>query len=34
MRILVLADIHANWSALSAIREPHDACLVLGDLVE
>jgi putative phosphoesterase len=34
MRILVLADIHANWSALSAIREPHDACFVLGDLVE
>lgn len=34
MRILVLADIHANWLALSAIREPFDACLFLGDLVE
>lgn len=34
MRILVLADIHANWPALSAIQEPFDACLVLGDLVE
>lgn len=34
MRILVLADIHANWSALAAIHESYDACLVLGDLVE
>lgn len=34
MRILLLADIHANWSALSAIREPFDACLILGDIVE
>lgn len=34
MRILVLADIHANWAALSAIRETFDACFVLGDLVE
>lgn len=34
MRILLLADIHANWSALSAIREPFDACFVLGDIVE
>ena len=34
MRILVLADIHANWPALSAIRETFDACLFLGDLVE
>ncbi len=34
MRILVLADIHANWAALSAIHEPFDACFVLGDLVE
>lgn len=34
MRILVLADIHANWPALSAIQETFDACLVLGDLVE
>src|SRR5271169_2783094 len=34
MRILVLADIHANWAALQAINEPHDVCLVLGDLVD
>jgi putative phosphoesterase len=34
MRILILADIHANWAALNAIDEPFDACLVLGDLVD
>jgi putative phosphoesterase len=34
MKILVLADVHANWQALSAIREPFDACLFLGDAVE
>jgi putative phosphoesterase len=34
MRILLLADIHANWPALSAIREPFDVCLFLGDVVE
>jgi putative phosphoesterase len=34
MRILLLADIHSNWPALAAIREPFDACLVLGDLVD
>jgi putative phosphoesterase len=34
MKILVLADIHANWPALSAIRETFDACLFLGDLVD
>jgi putative phosphoesterase len=34
MKILVLADIHANWEALSAIREPFDACLFVGDLVD
>jgi putative phosphoesterase len=34
MRILVLADIHSNWPALAAIREPFDACLFLGDLVD
>ena len=34
MRILVLADIHANWAALQAIREPCDVCLCLGDLVD
>jgi putative phosphoesterase len=34
MRILLLADIHANWPALQAINEPHDTCIVLGDLVD
>lgn len=34
MRILVVADIHANRAALDAIREPFDACLCLGDVVE
>jgi putative phosphoesterase len=34
MRILVLADIHANWPALEAIREPYDVCICLGDLVD
>jgi putative phosphoesterase len=34
MRILVLSDIHANYSALAAIDEPHDVCLMLGDLVD
>ena len=34
MRILLLADIHGNWPALQAIREPHDLCLCLGDLVD
>ena len=34
MRILLLADIHANWAALNAITEPFDVCLVLGDLVD
>ena len=34
MRILVVSDIHANWAALAAIREPHDVCLCLGDLVD
>ncbi len=34
MRILVIADIHANWPALEAIREPFDVCLCLGDLVD
>jgi predicted phosphodiesterase len=35
MRILLLADIHANWPALQAItNESFDACLVLGDLVD
>jgi putative phosphoesterase len=34
MRILLLSDIHANWPALMAIREPHDLCICLGDLVD
>ena len=35
MRILLIADIHANWAALqSVVAEPHDICLCLGDLVE
>lgn len=34
MRVLLLADIHGNRAALEAISEPHDLCLVLGDLVD
>jgi putative phosphoesterase len=34
MKILLLADIHANWPALQAVTEPHDVCLFLGDLVD
>lgn len=34
MKILVIADVHANWPALAAIREEFDACLCLGDLVD
>lgn len=34
MRILVIADVHANWPALQAIQEPYDVCLCVGDLVE
>ena len=34
MRILLVADIHSNWPALAAIREPYDVCLFLGDLVD
>lgn len=34
MRILVVSDIHANSAALSAINEPFDVCLSLGDLVD
>jgi putative phosphoesterase len=34
MRILLLADIHANWPALEAIQEPYDVCICLGDLVD
>ncbi len=34
MRILVIADIHANWPALLAIQERFDVCLFVGDLVD
>ncbi len=35
MRILLVADVHANWPALQAVaNEPHDVCLCLGDLVD
>jgi len=34
MRILVVADIHGNRAALDAVREPFDACLCLGDIVD
>jgi putative phosphoesterase len=34
MRILLVADIHGNWPALSAIEESYDLCLCLGDLVD
>ncbi len=34
MKILLVADIHSNWPALSAIDENFDVCLFLGDLVD
>jgi putative phosphoesterase len=34
MKVLLLGDIHSNWTALDAIREPFHACLVVGDLVD
>ncbi len=34
MRMLLLADIHSNWPALTAIDEEFDACFFLGDLVD
>ena len=35
MRILLVADIHANWPALQAVAaEKFDVCLCLGDLVD
>jgi putative phosphoesterase len=33
-RILLLADIHANWPALQAVKETYDLCIFLGDLVD
>jgi putative phosphoesterase len=34
MRILIVSDIHANWTALAAIDQRFDVCLCLGDLVD
>lgn len=36
MRILLVADLHANWPALQAVAaaENFDVCLCLGDLVD
>ena len=34
MRLLIVADIHGNRAALEAIREPFDACVCVGDLVD
>ena len=34
MRILVVADIHANWAAVQAVQETYDVCLCVGDLVD
>ena len=34
MKILLLADIHANWPALNAVPDDWDICLFLGDLVD
>ncbi len=34
MRLLVVADLHANRAAVEAVREPYDVCLCLGDLVD
>lgn len=34
MKILLLADIHANWPALAAIDESFDVCLFAGDAVD
>ena len=36
MKVLLLADIHSNWTALQAVAaaETFDLCLVAGDLVD
>jgi len=35
MRILLVSDIHGNRAALEMVlQEPHDVCLMLGDLVD
>lgn len=33
MKLLVISDVHGNWSALQAIREEADAIVCLGDIV-
>jgi len=34
MRILLVADLHANWPAVQAVQEPFDLAICLGDLVD
>lgn len=34
MRLLILADLHANGEAVRAIDEPFDAMVIVGDLVD
>lgn len=34
MKILIISDLHANFEALTAIREDYDELWVLGDLVD
>jgi putative phosphoesterase len=34
MRILLVADIHANWPAVQALQESFDIAVCLGDLVD
>jgi putative phosphoesterase len=34
MRILVISDVHSNWTALQAIDQDFDRCLFIGDLVD
>jgi putative phosphoesterase len=34
MRVALISDVHANLAALEALREPYDALLCLGDLID
>lgn len=34
MRVAIISDVHANLVAREALREPYDALLCLGDLVD
>ena len=34
MRVLLIADIHANWAALKQLKCDYEVCLFLGDLVD